>query len=556
MKKKISLPLLLVSMFAITGCANQTKATTNKTPSIVGVKDFKCIVNTTIDFLDGVAALDKEDGDITPQMGISISNDVSVNENGYATFTKPGTYTVTYKVSDSQGKSSQKVCYVDVVTRDEYRTFALAEDFTYNVNGSAKVEKCGMVNGKFKLIAKGGNAAEDIKLNRTFKVETGKEYTYKYGVTSTKAGKILIEIDSTLVGEFMVKEGKNEIIFKHTLKKGEEVETKEIEASLCVGDLADEFDWTIESVDIEYPQEEGKVVNLTENFSFAGRVHSRFDNDGGKLNISGNAFSHDEGKQAVLEIDDVCEDIWRGGMFIQTGVVTKPNVTYTISFDVEAREESDFEVVIKKDQWGENNHETLYTPKGHVELDITPDNGKAGDLWFYVQSGTAVNRIALGNLKVEEHLGKVGKDSFRIEDFYENHEGVADSYLETDCGSFVYHVNKFEETDWKQKVTSPTFYVNGSGGNYVVSFKAKATKPVEFVCAAPVLGGWDPTLFWSRITLSEEEQVYTLFCNTSASDRDYTIVWQFGSGNNQRFENVDIEISDVSINLRNRELDG
>ena len=84
----------------------------------------------------------------------------------------------------------------------------------------------------------------------------------------------------------------------------------------------------------------------------------------------------------------------------------------------------------------------------------------------------------------------------------------------------------------------------------------KASEPIEVVVAAPVSGGWDPTLMWNRIYLSNKETNYTFFFNGNGSDRDYMVVWQFGSFNNQRYENVDVEVSKVSISLRNRELDG
>ena len=105
-------------------------------------------------------------------------------------------------------------------------------------------------------------------------------------------------------------------------------------------------------------------------------------------------------------------------------------------------------------------------------------------------------------------------------------------------------------------MTSPAFFVNGSGGNYVLTFKAKASSPIEAVVAAPVKGGWDPTILWQRIYLNSEEQVFTFYLSANGADRDYTFVWQFGSDKNQAFENVDIEVSDVSICLKNRELDG
>ena len=76
------------------------------------------------------------------------------------------------------------------------------------------------------------------------------------------------------------------------------------------------------------------------------------------------------------------------------------------------------------------------------------------------------------------------------------------------------------------------------------------------VVATAVPVAWDPTLSWNRVNLSEEESVYTFMFNKNGSDKSYEIVWQFGSANNQKYHDVKVEISDVSISLRNRELDG
>ena len=107
-----------------------------------------------------------------------------------------------------------------------------------------------------------------------------------------------------------------------------------------------------------------------------------------------------------------------------------------------------------------------------------------------------------------------------------------------------------------QKVTSPIFYINGSGSNYIISFKAKASKPTEVVFAGPVAGGWDPTWLWTRFTITEDERIYTFVGSNAGGDRFNEFVWQFGSSNNQRYSNVSITISDIKISYKNSEYDG
>ena len=141
----------------VTGCSKKEVAT-NAAPSIVGVKDIQCIVNTTVDCLDGVAALDKEDGDITPNLKITVTPHVDVVD-GYATFTESGEYSINYVIVDSEGRTSQKNSFINVLTREEYVKFDMPSGFYYEENGNAKMNRCGMVNGNFIVEASGHEIA-------------------------------------------------------------------------------------------------------------------------------------------------------------------------------------------------------------------------------------------------------------------------------------------------------------------------------------------------------------------------------------------------------------
>ena len=554
MKKTKIMILLLTGAVMLAGCTSSAQTGTNKAPSLVGIKDIQCIVNTTVDFLDGIAALDVEDGDITPQLDITVSPEVQV-KNGYATFTEVGEYTVNYKITDSEGRTSQKKSYVDVVDREVYKTFVMPEGFSVETEGVATVEKCGMINGSFVINATGGEIAEDMKLLRSYNLKTDLEYTFIYKLTSNVSGKIKATADGEDCAEMSVSEGENVLTFKHTVWNTGDEEDRNVEIAICFGGLGD-VQWVVTGVEYEYPQEAGKLVELAEDFSFIGRVVPRIDNDNGNNNLKGNAWSENGGEAARLEITDTCADIWRGGMFINTDIQLRAGVSYTIGFDVESVNDNDYEVIIQRGQWNEHKFVTVYTPAdGRVENEITVEENTAGALWIYVQSGTAVNTITLSNLSVKEKLEPTGKDTFAIEDFSEFHNDKYDCTFSSDRGNFTYVINSFSNIDNEHTITSPTFFISGSGSNYAISFKAKATAPIEMVIAAPVAGGWDPTLMWHKVTLSEEDTIYTFFGNGSASDRNYTLVWQFGSIANQANNDVTVEISDIRISLKNNELD-
>ena len=559
MKKTKLLTIPVLTALALSGCASAPTAT-NKAPSVVGVKDIQCMVNSTVDFLDGVAALDYEDGDITPALDITVTPHVDV-VNGYAYFTEEGEYTVNYKITDSEGRTAQKRAYVDVFDREEYKSFAMPEGFSARAYGSAKIEKCGMEDGEFKLEAKGGEIAEDVKLTRTYSLPAAYsqtnyvQYTFKYTVNSDCAGKIKAMADDEDCAELAVKEGKNVLVFKYTAKY-EENSGSDVKMELCLGGLGD-LKWTVEKVEIEYPQEEGKLLELAEDFNFAGKVESRMDNDGGKLPLVGNAWAGSEGRTACLKIEKAAggegnQHLWRGGMFINTGIAIKAGVTYTVTFDIDTDNDSYFEVLFQHTQWVDDKLviAKLFQPETG-EMEFTVPDDRAGNLWLYVQSGSYENEIRISNLSVIEHLGSVGKETVSIEDF-----GCGGGTIRTGNGGFAYTVANFGADSGNNEVTSPSFYLAGSGANYVITFKAKASKPIEMIVCAPVYGGWDPTVLWQRITLTEEETLYTFYCNGNGSDRLYRIVWQFGSTANQKYNDVEIEISGIKVSFKNGELDG
>ena len=571
MKKTKTLLILVLVVIMLAGCTPQAEV--NKAPSVVGVKDVKCVVNTTVDFLDGVAALDKEDGDITPQLKITVTPQVEVSE-GYATFTEVGEYTVNYQITDSKGRTAQKRAYVDVVDRETYRTFAMPEGFVAETNGDATIDTCGMINGVFKLNAHGGEIAEDVRLVRNFTLNANAytdndyiEFTFYYTVKSNVAGKIKVTANGDDCAELAVVAGENVLSFTHTLPQDDE--NRNVEIALCLGGLNGNVEWEIGKVEIEFPQKEGIVTELVPNFNFAGRVDPRIDTKGGTNGLDGNAWSENGGSMARLEIKNPSNnsgEIYCGGMFIDTGVTLKAGVTYTVSFNVECvpypfgteREEADnnFEVIIQRDKWDEKKIKTLYHPSGKVTETFEVDNTTAGPLFIYVQSGTQANQINLSELSVQEHLGAVGKDTYTVSDFTEFHAGGYNSVLTTDRGNLTYVIENFSAADGDHKVMSPAFYVAGSGANYVVTFKAKASAPIDMLVAGPVPGSWEPQLFFWQGKLSTEETVFTFFCNGSGSDRLFTLEWHFGSGNNQKYSNVTIEITDIRICLRNGELDG
>lgn len=537
MKKIILFPIIWLLL--LTGCKNVEK---NAAPTIEGATSIECIVNSTVDLLDGVIAYDKEDGDITPNMEINITPTVVV-QNGYAVFDQAGSYKVNYVVLDSTGNESSKMTDITVIDRENYLSFASVNGFYTEAKGHATLEKRGMYNNIYSIVATGCEVAEDVQLSRVYTLDRGYSYTFRYFLTSATAGRIHILIDGKLADEKYITIGDNIIEFNYNTTS-----KNTVTISLLLGGLGERIDCIFKGAEIERPQETGMV-----ELFYGMTVEGRFDG------TQGTASALEGRTAAKLEITNVSDANWRGGMFLNTGIEMELGKEYVVSFEVERKHLAECEVALQNKQWdekkygsiliNEDTHNTLHT------YTFTPTDENKGSLWFYVQSGKNINEIKIYNLSIKTFLEGVKVEKLELSDFKNSNDGFS-CELETYCGGFSYFIETFGNVDYQQKVTSPEFYIEGSGKNYVISFKAKATKPTEVVFASPLAGGWDPTWAWEKFTITEEEHVYTFIGNDAGGDRWNNFVWQFGSLKNQKYNNITIEIWDILISYRNSEYDG
>ena len=536
MKNKLLIMLLLI-LFVIVGCNKEME---NNVPTIEGLNTKECIENSNVDLLNGVIAYDKEDGDITPQMEISITPFVDVID-GYAIFEKSGSYKVKYEVKDSANNTTIKYSDVNVAEREVYFDFKTINGFYTTVGGHAELLKGGMYDGNYTIEAIGCEVLEDVSLNRVFDLKLDTEYTFNYDVNTLTAGRVRVLVDGNEYKNFTLTEGDNEIIFKYT-----PVEKSTVTISLLLGALGDEIQCVLNSVELNYLQEAG-LTEILNGFNVLGR----FDQ------VTGNAYYSTEG--AKLEITKTSNDMWRGGMFINTDIATEVGVEYVVSFDIDRTQIKEVEIAVQNAQWNEKKYKTIFFNNNeyssHYEVNFTVTESNKGTLWLYVQSGKYLNNITLSNLSVKTYLDPNKIETVDLIDFRNDNDGYNCS-LETFAGGFTYFIEKFANVDYMQKVTSPIFYINGSGSNYIISFKAKASKPTEVVFAGPVAGGWDPTWLWTRFIITEDERIYTFVGSNAGGDRFNEFVWQFGSSNNQRYSNVSITISDIKISYKNSEYDG
>ena len=163
--KRNKLVLLIIPFAAaaatLAACSGER---VNQGPELRGVNDITCLAETSVDLLGSVAALDEEDGDITPDIEITVTPQVEVS-GGFATFKEVGDYEICYEVRDSGGKLARTTAYASVIEREEYNSALLTGGFSVSAGGGAEIISEGVSGNSFAFKATGGNIAEVISLS-------------------------------------------------------------------------------------------------------------------------------------------------------------------------------------------------------------------------------------------------------------------------------------------------------------------------------------------------------------------------------------------------------
>ena len=534
MKKISLLAIPLAALAILPGCIQDV----NQSPELTGIGDINCLVNTTVDLLDGVAALDTEDGDITPDIDITIIPQTEVN-GGYAVFREAGTYELIYEVEDSQGKTFRTTAYAEVSDRDVFMDSATTNGFSLATGGHVKVEREGLNGSEYAFIAEGGEIAEDVRLTRQYTLENGSEYTFTYNCTSNLAGRIKAAVDGEAVADLNLVEGQNTLTFTYTHEG--DTQTSNCNVELWLGGLEGRLEFSLSGAQAGHEMADNEYVAI-EDFNFDGHIEPRFDGptgttavvDGGvELNITETPYSSGS-------------DMWRGGVFINTGLAITAGTTYIISFDTVAANDAPYGVNIQSKQWGPDEVITGVTPVSgqRTTVEVTPSVN--GTLWLYVQSGNSVNTITLSNLSVSVREGGYQTEDFTITPFTTGHYEGAAGTMTCEYGTVTYVPTAFGN-DWgNNEIDSPTFYLSGAAENFVITFTASSTKNISCVFAASVYGAWD-TFAWRNFTIAEGTNTYSITCDNKALDGNYRFIWQFGNAANATAAGAEIKISDIKI---------
>ena len=538
--KFLILPLTAAAVL-LSACGGEP---VNQGPELRGVSDVTCLVNTKVDLLDGVAALDTEDGDITPRLQITVTPETAV-ENGYAVFSRTGDYEICYEVRDSGGKLARTTALASVIDREVYKSDMFTNGFSVSVGGRTQLEAEGLNGNAYAFKTTGNEIYEDVKLLRSFTVTRGVEYTYRYYLNSNRAGKIKAAADGKPVAELNVNSGENVLEFAYTLPSNGPSETKvtdNVNIELWLGGVEGDLECSLTKAEVNYYQEDDGLTEQLPDFSFNGKLINRDD----KAHA---VYASDDGKSATVEITEPTGQIWQVGMFINVGLNLVAGETYYLSFDIYSELGNDYQICIQHDQWNDGDAQIISTPaNGKVEKTINATDTWQGPLWLFIRSGVNQNKITISNLSVKVKSGGQKTESYAIHGFTSNNS--ADK-IKTEYGKVIYTVKDFGN-DWgNNEIGSPSFNLSGAADNFVITFTAKASVQLNCVFAATVAANWD-TFAWENFKITEEEKVYSINCNKKNLDNIYKFVWQFGNSANAGYHDVTVEISRIKICLKNQ----
>ena len=479
--KLIALPLAAALCIGTVACTTAE----DEAPEILGVADNMCAVGAVYDLIDGVAALDKEDGDITPKLQISVNGEPV--EGFYTHFDYEDDYEVEYKVTDSKGHVATETAVVSAIARDVYKSFDLVDfdGFEVKTAGSAKIVTQSVIgdgaDSKYTVKVAGAAADGDAVLTRGYSLKSGKEYTFKYYLKSNAAGTAKAKVGDGDTIDLPVVAGDNELTFTYSVPESEHDKT-DVKVDVLFGSLGADIEWVFDKVVAEYP-ESGATELAGADFTFKSDKLENRDNHAKAVGVE------NDGKSVYVETNGTYE-IWQEGVFINTEIPLLATNDYQISFDIECENDGEFEIQIQHMQWGPGEFlATIYNGdiNKHGKNTVTISNVPAKDntLWFFIQSGTNANKITLSNLSVKS-TPKTGTTELAGEGFtfksdkLDNRDGHAKAVGVENDGKSVFVETNGTYDIWQEGVFINTEIPLSSENEYQISFDIECENDGEF----------------------------------------------------------------------------
>ena len=589
--------VMILSLAACGGDAGKTDAA-NTAPKISGVKDISVEAGSSIDVLEGVSASDAEDGDLSAMITIE-ANPTLTFQNGKTTPANPGSYELTYSVTDKGGQKAEAFATL-TVTRQTGEATVLKEfefkDYTSDANGwEARVGENAKAAGEMKQgafvfdITNPGGGDGDIQLAKPgFALEKA-DYRVKVWAKSTaptyahfiarneKAegwetfGAVWnIRIDEKIAPIELNFSSEGEGSAELLLNLGKITPNPDNAADTT----PENFTVTVDKIEIyKITGEESQVPVYTADFgknegltvetgdgaaaeaSFADGAAvakiTAYPTEGGVWSIKANLglgdLTIEEGVKYYYSFTVNASNGLAGECLVESATLYHEARTHFNGLGIPAGEDT----VITASFTAERS---INDPVIRLQIGNPPADGVKDNVITFTN-------VEFGKLEGDKEVNKtievfapIGKGTaqYKNEDCpwetfngtdEDNDHGVGTIWTEN--GHLFYRIDDGGTVDWHNKLICPVTMPSDS--YFTVEITAKATKPVSCGFFLNPAGGWDPRIS-EGIEFTTEEKTFT-FTTTDPfiTEMPVELLFQFGSAETAALGDVTIEFTKFVI---------
>ena len=588
LKKVLAAVLCLAMILSLSACGgNGAPSGDNTAPEITGVFDQAVEAGTEFDALAGVAASDKEDGDVSGKIVITSMPELSFS-NGKVTVNDPGNYELTYTVTDKGGLETK--AYATLTVTRQTGEAVVYQDFDFSggeadahgweaVIGESAEATGELKQGAFVFeIANPGEGDGDVQLSKAgFELEAGDYRVKVWAKSSAPTYAHLIARDENAEGWetfgavwnarideniapielFFTSEGEGSAELRLHLGKitpnpdnaedttpenftvtidkielykitGEEHEVEVLSSDLTAADAV-----TVEAGDGAAASFDGGVVTI-ENYPTEGGVWSIKANIGlgGETIANGTKYFYrftvnaENGVSGEALLESL--SLYHEARVNFNGLNAAPGEDVVVSAVFTA--DRDISDPVIRLQIGN-------APEGAASNKIT-----IKDLVFGTVEGDKETVKTIDSFSVPFTGDAYSWGTFNATD-EDNERGVGSIWTEN--GSLFYRIDQGGVTDWHNKL-----YLNltlPADSYFTVQITGKASKPVSCGFFLNPSGSWDPRVS-EGIDFTTEEQTFSFdTTDTLILEMPFEMLFQFGSADLAEMGDVTIEISNITI---------
>lgn len=588
LKKVLAAVLCLAMILSLSACGgNGAPSGDNTAPEITGVFDQAVEAGTEFDALAGVAASDKEDGDVSGKIVITSMPELSFS-NGKVTVNDPGNYELTYTVTDKGGLETK--AYATLTVTRQTGEAVVYQDFDFSggeadahgweaVIGESAEATGELKQGAFVFeIANPGEGDGDVQLSKAgFELEAGDYRVKVWAKSSAPTYAHLIARDENAEGWETFGAVWNARIDEN-IAPIELFFTSEGEGSaelrLHLGKITpnpdnaedttpENFTVTIDKIELyKITGEEHEVEVLSSDLTAADAVTVEA-GDGAAASFDGGVVTI-ENYPTEGGVWSIKANIGLGGETIANG--TKYFYRFTVNAENGVSGEALLESLSLYHEARVNFNGLNAAPGEDVVVSavFTADRD-ISDPVIRLQIGNApegaasnkitIKDLAFGTVEGDKETVKT-IDSFSVPftgDAYswgtfnatdeDNERGVGSIWTEN--GSLFYRIDQGGVTDWHNKL-----YLNltlPADSYFTVQITGKASKPVSCGFFLNPSGSWDPRVS-EGIDFTTEEQTFSFdTTDTLILEMPFEMLFQFGSADLAEMGDVTIEISNITI---------